>query len=494
MPLAFSKAGIIPTFVLMIFGATITDFSLFCLVDASRKTGARTYGDVAFASFGSAAQVVTTTTLFIMLCGSLIAYQVLVRDIWSPVIFNLIPHSENFAATVGKRQADNIILGGILTVGLPLLLKKDLHALRHTCYVGFTSCVLLMIAIVYRALEKVVEPNTTSVAIQIKWYTTNPQDILFAFPIVVLCFFCSYNVLSVHSQLVNPTRGRIRAVLSWSMLICFSLFVAVGLCGYVYAGEATNDNILLNFEFSDKAILAGRMGFCLTLMFGLPLILLPCREAFVSIPKQVNAWLYDMKEIEKFEHLSDELAHGRHLVINGVDFDEEGPFGASLEEGKKQEMRSLNRAFHSFGASVTRDYHSIGNLANASNDSTDDTQNSSNEDLSKEDGTIDTKVTDRGHESEARQRALAHVGSTIFILICTYSVAASVPGVALVWSIFGSSMAIWIAFIVPSGCYLKIREEKGLTYEATAVWLMLFTMIWAMVVCTRQAVANAFGS
>lgn len=493
MPLAFSRAGILPTLVLMVFGATITDFSLFCLVDASRKTGARTYGDVAMASFGSVAQVVTTTTLFIMLCGSLIAYQVLVRDIWSPVIFNLIPNSEKLAVTVGKRQADNMILGGILIVGLPLLLKKDLHALRHTCYIGFTSCVLLMIAIVYRAVEKVVAPNTMSVAIQIKWYSTNPQDILFAFPIVVLCFFCSYNVLSVHSQLVNPTRDRIRAVLSWSMLICLCLFLAVGLCGYVYAGEATYDNILLNFEFSDKAILAGRMGFCLTLMFGLPLILLPCREAFMSIPKQVSAWLHDIKEIDKFEHLSDELAHGRHLVINGVDFDEDGPFVASLEEGKKQE-RSLNRAFHSFGASFTRDYHSIGNLANASYDSTVGTTDSSNEDLSKEDNTIDTKGRYHSHANEARQSAIAHVGSTIFILICTFSVAASVPGVALVWSIFGSSMAIWIAFIVPSGCYLKIREEKGLTYEATAVWLMLLTMIWAMVVCTRQAVANAFGS
>jgi hypothetical protein len=92
-----------------------------------------------------------------MLCGSLIA---LVKAIWTPVVFFIVsaqvvvvPDGENHHETA-SRQAADLLLGGILVVTSPLLLKKDLHALRNTCYVGFSSCVLLMLAVVYRACEK----------------------------------------------------------------------------------------------------------------------------------------------------------------------------------------------------------------------------------------------------------------------------------------------------------------------------------------------------
>jgi hypothetical protein len=54
-------------------------------------------------------------------------------------------------ADTESEQAPNILLGCILVLALPLLLKRDLHALRYTCYVSFSSCVLLMVAVVYRA-------------------------------------------------------------------------------------------------------------------------------------------------------------------------------------------------------------------------------------------------------------------------------------------------------------------------------------------------------
>jgi sodium-coupled neutral amino acid transporter 11 len=238
LPLAFRRAGILPTTALMIYGVLATDFSLYILVSCARRTGGRSYGDVAKSSFGNLAEVLTSTLLGCMLIGSLTAYLVLVKDIWTPVVLSLLPmsvkqplllHHDTSTTTIrdddmfdptlrASKEGSSFILFLILILGSPLLLKRDLHALRHTCYVGFFSCALLMVAVVYRAYEAVRSNDPRRAPLN--WYSTDIADYAFAFPIVVLCFFCSYNVLGVHASLLDPTRNRVKCVLDTSMFIC----------------------------------------------------------------------------------------------------------------------------------------------------------------------------------------------------------------------------------------------------------------------------------
>lgn len=478
LPLAFSKAGILPTTLLMIYGALTTDLSLYLLVACARRTGGRSYGDVAMAAFGSAAQVVTTVTLTTMLCGALIAYQVLVKDVWTPVLLTTVPGLSVSLGKLSDREASNLLLAGILLLAMPLLLKRDLHALRHTCYIGFGSCILLLVAVFFRAAQKI---RHQSVHAAINWYSTDPADWLFCFPIVVLCFFCSYNILEVHAQLMHPTRLQIKRVIDHSMMICLVLFYTVGLCGYLYAGTATADNILLNFPFQDSAVLAGRIGFCFTLLFGLPLVLLPCREAALSIPAHWRAWRQDVAETRKFRLLARERNnYGAHLIVNGVDFDATEPHLVS----KTRHGASLRYGTACIEQTLSAD-ETDGTATNSANSSWTQLVNSDEQGIR----TVDSCPNDCFLQSWKEQ--FSNVVPTVVILLVTYFVAISVPGVAAVWSICGSSMAIWIAFIVPTACYLKIREHKGLTLLASAAWLLLITSGIAMVLCTRQAVQNA---
>ena len=238
LPLAFRRAGIIPTTIFMIYGCVVTDFSLYILTSCARRTGGRSYGDVAKAAFGNAAEVATTSLMGLMLLGSLTAYLVLVKDIWTPVLMSLLPdflkqyfleevtsdglgidgRSDDNGGDIVSKKGGNLLLLCILIAGAPLLLKRDLYALRHTCYVGFLSCTTLVLAVVYRAFTSVSSGDSTRPALN--WYSTNISDLSFAFPIVVLCFLCSYNVLSVHSSLLNPTRERVKFVLDSTMLVC----------------------------------------------------------------------------------------------------------------------------------------------------------------------------------------------------------------------------------------------------------------------------------
>ena len=77
-----------------------------------------------------------------------------------------------------------------------------------------------------------------------------------------------------------------------------------------------------------------------------------------------------------------------------------------------------------------------------------------------------------------------HVFSTLGILVSCYILAVGVPGVGVVWSIAGSSMAIVIGFIIPSSCYLKIRSKKSVNPRSVGASLLLVFSIASSVVCT----------
>lgn len=195
------------------------------------------------------------------------------------------PPDETEAINIASRY----ILVVILLCTSPLLLKKDLHALRHTCYVGLASATVLLVGVVHRCIERNIFQEPGLFGKNVLW-VGDIDGIMFAFPIICLSFFSIYNVLSVHSGLVNPTRQRVKLVLDGTIGLCFGMFYVIGMAGYLFAYDETSDNILLNFPLSYKLILCGRVGYLFTLCFGLPLITLPCREAALSLPGQLKAW------------------------------------------------------------------------------------------------------------------------------------------------------------------------------------------------------------
>ena len=227
LPIAFAKAGIIPATVMMILSAGITDFAMYILCSCARRTGGKSYGDVTRIAFGAKAEVSVTILLFVFLYFVIVAYMVLVKDIWTPLLLHLLPSMKELVRQYFNVDADtsplpsDLFLVAFIIVSLPLLLQKNLHALRHTCYVGFTSLILLIVAIVRRAYQLNFLDDVGIFEKKVKWYSTDVHDIIYAFPIIALSFFSIYNVLSVHSALVNPTRERVKLVLDGTIGICF---------------------------------------------------------------------------------------------------------------------------------------------------------------------------------------------------------------------------------------------------------------------------------
>ena len=149
------------------------------------------------------------------------------KDIWTPVILQLAPSLESWLKNrfdidpeTSEIPSDGFLIIFIL-LSLPLLLKKNLHALRHTCYVGFLSLIILVAAMVNQAYQLNFVTDVGLFGRKVKWWADTMDDIIYAFPIISLSFFSIYNVLTVHSALINPTRERVKFVLDGTILLCF---------------------------------------------------------------------------------------------------------------------------------------------------------------------------------------------------------------------------------------------------------------------------------
>lgn len=431
LPYAFQKCGVMLGTLLMIFAAVITDRSLYLLCLCARQTGVRTYGEVGKVAFGPWMETFISGLLFVFLLFVLVAYMVLVRDIWTPIV----------GMVLSTEPQGNLVLLGIVLLMSPFLVQKTLYELRFNCYVGFASTSILCLALCHRALQKLMDWDDDTDSEEIIFTSSKPSDALYAFPIIMLSFLSIFNVLPIQSALIEPTKERVSSVISGAVLACFALMYLLGLAGYIYAGLTTKGNILLNCDHnSDFLFLLGRVGCGVTIMLAMAMMLLPCRDSglevidtFLSGHKLSN---YDDMEATCATTEMTKSTNTRSSKVSVVH--EETPLLASIIEEDHDEEEQLQHERLPF---------------------------------------------------DIFDSPYVHYGSTFGIVVLCFVGAAVAPGVAAVWSICGSSMAFVIAFLLPAACYLKIqqrqRDPQGLVWRLFSWFLIIFSIVGS-IACTAQ--------
>ena len=441
LPFAFQQAGLGGATILMIIAAVITDFSLYILCSCARRTGASSYVGVALKAFGPGFELCATAILFVYLWFVAVAFMVLIADIWSPIILHVFTsptaeeEDQEDMILWGVIRARNLVLVGCMIMLSPLLLRRDLHALRHTCYIGFASICTLCVALVYRSTQR----NCVNPALFSTDITYMPKAFgngLFAFPIISLAFLSSFNIISVHCSLVDPTRKRVRMVIDRAVVVSFILMFVFGTAGYLYGYESTRGNILLNFSASDKVIFLGRIGCGITMLFAMPLSFLPFRQAFMDLRSQYLNWRESRKDQRSLKSTEGSVVQEEEIkVVN-----EETPLLLHL--------------------------------------------------------TIDDDAGIHQTSEPTMKDSLTHFAVTFFLLASSFSFAVAVPGVEVVWGIVGSSMAFFVAYILPAACYIKLRSgSKGhFTPRVFCAWLLLVFSIFGAIACTTQTIRRLSGT
>ena len=194
--------------------------------------------------------------------------------------------------------------------------------------------------------------------------------------------------------------------------------------------------MILVLDPDDSLIMVGRLGMGLALIFTTPVVTLPCREACLSIGPQILTWWREDQEQKKWVNST---AESTFLVSR----DEESSNDPSYK------------------------YSSISSAE------------------------LDAAELPVARQKTVQERnVVIHVVTTMVITIAAFFVAIAAPDVAVVWSILGSSLGMIIGFIIPCGCYLKIRGRKGMTRTNIGAGSLLAFSIVVATVCTAQTIRS----
>lgn len=100
--------------------------------------------------------------------------------------------------------------------------------------------------------------------------------LLFSFGIVAFAYSCHTNLVPLADEQRGSSPRMLGASLHAAILVCTLLYLVVSACGYVYLREHTPSNYLKFFPASDVVISVFRCVLATSLLFTLPLCVMPC--------------------------------------------------------------------------------------------------------------------------------------------------------------------------------------------------------------------------
>lgn len=397
LPYAFKLCGLSAGLPLLLVSALASDFAMYAMCAASRRTGTSTLAELAREAQGPRLEATVIVSLFVLCAFVSVAYARLLRDLLALFLEPL---------ELEPRVVDWCLIAAATLVLFPLSLHRELHRLRFAAFTSFTGAICVALLFMYRAAPEVGAAFTSDrehrtrlmSALLLPGPGLDLWGALEALPIMVLLFLCQFNVLSIHARLHNPTRTRLKCLIHVAVSVTFVFYVCFGVAGAVVCSSAP------------LAIAQDALS-CLAATGGSSDILLACAGgAFaVSILLNTPALIIPLRDsLQLF---------GTKLV--------------SLSAGLQANRDSHYRAAKPSERTALADIHETEEQMEASLT------------LSK-DHTDDETTSDPG--AQATLSTMCHTILTAAIVVFVVAAALHVPGVASVWAVAGSCVGLFVRY------------------------------------------------
>ena len=177
--------------------------------------------------YGKCMSVFSAICVILTLLGVVIAYIVLVKALIPQTIQSLTPYTISGIANSQPFWATVVTYGIIF----PLSLLRNMSSLRFTSVIGF-------VCIIYISLLVFVEYFIVTTNIPANWQRANVfkvsiRGIFGSFPLIIFSFLYQPNIPAIYTELRHKSLQRIDKVLVLATIISVSIYVIVGIFGYV---------------------------------------------------------------------------------------------------------------------------------------------------------------------------------------------------------------------------------------------------------------------
>eukprot|EP00164_Ancoracysta_twista_P007677 GFYU01010942.1.p1 GENE.GFYU01010942.1~~GFYU01010942.1.p1 ORF type:complete len:457 (-),score=106.05 GFYU01010942.1:128-1498(-) len=269
LPFAFQQSGLILGLMLLAGVCVMNDFSFRLLIFSYERTGSDTYDDMALKIVGYKMSIFVQGAIILLQFGVCVAYTVIIADL-VPSVLKMALADPN----VWYVSPEFLTAMVLIFMVLPLAMMKNMHSLRYTSFFALMFIAFVVCAIVVRSFESIGTHGTS--------VPTFSPDFFATIPILAFGFTNHPQLLPIFSELVKATPERMNKVTRGSMGVCAIFYVIVGLFGMMCWGDATAQNILINYE-NDHLFTVAKVAITFTTIFSIPLLTHVLRAALHAL-------------------------------------------------------------------------------------------------------------------------------------------------------------------------------------------------------------------
>ncbi|CDR37800.1 CYFA0S01e17480g1_1 [Cyberlindnera fabianii] len=286
MPYAIRSDGIFIGVLVIILSAMTSSFGLYLQGKCAKYTPP---GQASFFSLSQITYpqlgVVFDLAIVIKCFGVGVSYLVVIGDLMPQICETLV--GDDHPLLLERNFWITIFMAFIVA---PLSYLKKMDSLKFASMVALSSVAYLVILVFVHFFKHDIQ-DKGPVRIFKPYSATS---ILTSFPIVVFGYTCHQNMFTLINELNSQSGKIVNKVIFTAIGIAMSLYILVGLTGYISFGDKVGPNIIVGYTKSLSSTI-GRVAIVILVMLSYPL---QCHPARLSVGHIIH-YFRNIKEISR---------------------------------------------------------------------------------------------------------------------------------------------------------------------------------------------------
>jgi amino acid permease len=276
MPYAFKNYGIIPGAIFLIWSGFCSFLGLFLCVRSAEFVGRRSsFNSISKLTFPGGS-VAFDMAVGIKCFGVALSYLIIIGDLMPEVVKGL------FSVSDGLLIERRFWITLSIAILIPISFLRRLDSLKYTSLIALGSILYLYVLTIYYFAE----PESKH-ADDVKLIGIS-GGALGALSIFIFAFTCHQNIFTVYNEIVDNSRRSMNTVLLSSIFVALTLYLSMGILGYIMYGDKAEGNILTNFG-DTPAVIVAKFSISILNLFSYPLQCHPSRISFLNVIEHFKA-------------------------------------------------------------------------------------------------------------------------------------------------------------------------------------------------------------